>query len=344
MSRSKIKTVRGRATAASWALIPIDGQPIRERARQEYQKVLRDLRRARADLERFEKKDKPGFNRWLHRQFGALLTELRETQQKLLSSRRLLLEIESEAFAANCSHLRAYEQVMWRRQHPEAEPPFEPGNPHTRGSPNSWGPDETDPFAGFKKFFSGSDDGSDQRFGAGPHGARLPANGEPAPRTASRLKELYRAVVRRLHPDRHTSLTAQQKEWWHQAQAAYRSGDFNQLEIILTLCEIEEQGGTTQTSVSLLQRITRQFKSTLRALKIQILGYRRDPAWNFSNLDDRESLLALTERRLRAQLAELRSALDVIDAQIGCWARQAQMAGRRPSRRPRVSPRSSGFY
>jgi hypothetical protein len=60
-------------------------------------------------------------------------------------------------------------------------------------------------------------------------------------------------------------MTAQKTEWWHQAQAAYEAGDAEQLEVILTLCEIGESGTTAHTSASLLQRITADHPTATRA-------------------------------------------------------------------------------
>ena len=99
-------------------------------------------------------------------------------------------------------------------------------------------------------------------------------------RTGSRHS--YRALVRRLHPDSQREMTAQKTEWWHQAQAAYEAGDAEQLEVILTLCEIGDTGTTAHTSASLLQRITAQLKNSLREIKRQLAELRREPAWNFS--------------------------------------------------------------
>jgi hypothetical protein len=329
--RRKTQTTPRLDKTASWALVPIDARPIRDKARQDYQKVLRDLQQARHEIERFETQDKPGFDQWLNRQFGTLLTELRQTTQKLQASRELLFEIESEAFLAECSHVRAYERVMWRRQHPEPEEQAD-AEPTDRIDEDD--SDGANPFAGFEEFFADLDEDFAE-YERQPGKGRLGPEGKSAPRLPARLKELYRAVVRRLHPDKHEKLNTQRAEWWHQAQAAYQSGDVEQLEVILTLCEIEEQGSTAKTSVSLLMRITRQFKSSLRTLKAQLQKYRRDPAWNFKNLRSRGDLLDRTERLLQAELAELRHALEAIEAQIGSWARQADMARRRPTRRRR---------
>jgi hypothetical protein len=311
--------------------MPIDSRPIREKARRDYDKVIADLEQARKDIERFEKHDQPSFSRWLNRQFGALLTELRETTEKLQTHRELLFEIDSEAFAFNCSHVRAYERVMWRRAHPEPEP--DPAAEAAQGKP---GPDhDGEPGADeFEQFFSEIEDEFEKLFGENAGNGEPPSEPNSAAHsTAARLKELYRAVVRHLHPDMHRTVSAQRLEWWHQAQAAYESGDVEQLQVILTLCEIEEKGTTAATSVSLLMRITRQFKGTLRTLKAQLMRYRGEPAWNFTNIRDHTALSTRTERSLRQELAELQQALGAIESQIAVWARQAQMTRRRSVRR-----------
>ena len=92
-------------------------------------------------------------------------------------------------------------------------------------------------------------------------------------------------------------MTVQKTEWWHQAQTAYAAGDVEQLEVILTLCEIGDSGTTAHTSASLLQRITAQLKNSLREIKRQITGQRRDPAWNFSRRTDHEALAVQTRPR-----------------------------------------------
>jgi len=148
-------------------------------------------------------------------------------------------------------------------------------------------------------------------------------------------------VVRRLHPDTQ-SLTPQRKEWWHQAQTAYENGDVEQLQVILSFCEIEDHGTTARTSVSLLMRITRQIKSSLRTLKSQLAEYRRDPAWNFSRLPDPGPLAERTERMLRAELLELRRALVAMESQLAMWARQAQATRPGPTFRRAVRT-DSGF-
>ena len=152
---------------------------------------------------------------------------------------------------------------------------------------------------------------------------------------SKRLKELYRAVVRRLHPDSQREMTAQKTEWWHQAQAAYEAGDVGQLEVILTLCDIGESGTTAHTSASLLQRITAQLKSSLRETKRQLTQHRRDPAWNFSGRTDHALMADQVHRRLFGDLMEMRRRWMETHEMIAKWktaAERLQPARRRKRR------------
>jgi hypothetical protein len=299
----------------------VDAGPIRNKARQEYQKVLRELENARAQIEEFEKRDRPEFARWISRHCGALLTEIRETEQKLRSARDLLFQVEAEALFGDCSHPRAYERVMGRnrqeqeRQATRATDDTEPGTGggEARGQGDFRGPFEED-------FF----------FHADP-GARTESAAPKNPARSARLKELYRALVRRLHPDTRSSSNARHMEWWHQVQVAYESGDIEQLEVLLTLCEVEEK--KSATSVSLLMRMTRHLRSSLRTLNSQLRAYRRDPAWRFRARKDPAALLGEIEWKLKAELSEAKQVLAALEAQLESWARQAR-SGRR-IKRPR---------
>lgn len=323
----KIKAV----PAGEWGLIRIDSHPIREKARKEYQKILRELNQTREAIEQFERYDKPKFNQWFHRQFGAVLTQLRELSEKLDTQRQLMFEIEHEADVMDCSYTRAYERVMWRRQHPEAKAQDTSATQPTDATEE----DSDNPFSQFEKLFEDLRGVFGEMFEEGGADHSIPGNppSQPSKKISAELKDLYRAVVRRLHPDVLEQMSPQKQEWWHQAQEAYQSRDADQLRVILTLCEIEEQGSTARTSVSLLMRITRQFKSSLRTLRSQLNKHRRDPAWNFSKSSDQAALVSRTERMLQSELADLKSALHVVENQIAMWARQALSARNRGTRR-----------
>lgn len=338
----------GRPANPNRALVRVDGTGIRKKIKKDYEKALRDLEQARRQLEQFHQTDQPEFTRWLNTHFGALLTELRELNQKIAADEALIFQVESEAMFGECSYARAYQRVREFRENPE------PPRPRSAGGD---GPDEgRNPFGSRPQF--GDDDDDDDPMeefmnaffgesgpGAGPQDQPGRGTGRhsesPPARTTARLKELYRAVVRRLHPDSQREMTAQKTEWWHQAQTAYEAGDAEQLEVILTLCEIGDSGSTAHTSASLLQRITAQLKTSLREIKRQIGGRRRDPAWNFSRRTDHAALAVQMRRGLTLDLERMREQYRAVQELIERWKTEAERL--KTPRRRKKQPQNLEF-
>jgi hypothetical protein len=301
------------------ALVRVDGRRIRREIKADYERVVRDLAKAREEFGRFQQKDLPQFSRWVNSQFGALLTELRETSQKIQQCDMRLAQMEMEVIFLGVSPGRAYQRVMNR----EREESTEEEQSSNNSSRDSRDRHEDAPF--------GNDfSGERQDF-------RQPRRAQSKPKKiGARLKELYRALVRRLHPDMNTEVGRKQLDWWHQAQEAYQKGDEEQLEVILTLCEIEEAGHTEKASLSVLQRITAQFKKTLRQIRRQLEQSRQEPAWRFSTRKDLAVLAASMKRQLTGELEIMRDELSALEEQLTAWAQQARRV-RRPVYRRRRS-------
>jgi len=332
----------------SRALVRVDGTGIRNKIKKDYEKALRDLENSRRQFDQFHQTDLPQFTRWLNTHFGAMLSELRELNQKMAADEELIFQVESEAVFSGCSDARAYQRVMELRENPEAPRPRPTGGGEADGERNPIGArpesgiDEEDPMEElmnefFRKF--GPDAGPQDNHG--PRNGQHPESAAPADSTA-RLKELYRSVVRRLHPDIQREMTPQKTEWWHQAQAAYEAGDVKQMEVILTLCEIGDSGTTAQTSASLLQRITAQLKNSLREIKRQLAGQRRDPAWNFSRRTDHEVMTVQMRRMLMSDLERMRYQSRKVQEMIARWKVAAERL-KQPRRRKNHSQNMEFF-
>ncbi len=330
MSSAKKRSPQKRAQVRGhWAVVLIDSAPIRAEAKAEYQKALRDLEGSRKQIETFEAADKPKFQHWLNQTFGALLTSLRETHLQLETKRELLIAVEEEAFSSGSSFGRAYQRVLWEREHPEAETAEEERTERGQTSTAEDGPDDE---RTLEDLIGEMEEEINRAFGEGEASGRQATKRSPE-RPKGDLKELYRALARRLHPDAQGELTQQQTEWWHQVQAAYENGDAEQLRTILTLCEIDEHGITAKTSVSMLQRSTRQLRLSLRSLKKQLSELRGHPAWGFSRLKDTVRLRNRLRRAMEEELAEMQIMLSVVTAQLETWERQAERGGRRGAKR-----------
>jgi hypothetical protein len=338
---SSDSTPPGPAAGHCRALVLVDGTAIRKKIKQDYEKALRGLESARRELSRFQEADVPQFSRWLNSQFGASLTELRELSQKISANEDLIFQVENEVVFGAGSHARAYQRVMDFRENPPAPAPEFDGNHHNGAGPEFGG----NPFAGeaeaFAEFLNEAfgdfppDDGTDGNPFEPAFGARAAT---PAANSV-RVKDLYRKLVRLLHPDTQAEMTAQKTEWWHQAQAAYDAGDAEQLEVILTLCEIGASGTTATTTASLLHRITAQLKRTLREIKRQLRSHRKELAWNFSVRTDRETLAQRLRLEMTRDLKEMRrhwqETVDLINHWKADAARLQKSAPQKRRREPR---------
>jgi hypothetical protein len=327
------------------AMVRVDGSGIRKKIKKDYEKALRDLDNSRRLLDRFQQTDQPEFTRWLNSHFGALLTELRELDQKIAADETIIFMVRDEVLFGGGSHARAYKRVMEMRENPEPPPPppsgdEQGGDRNPFGAGPDWGnpDDQDDPLkALFEELFGQGGPGAGPWEQHGHKAGRHPQAAAPT-HVAKRLKELYRAVVRRLHPDSQREMTAQKTEWWHQAQAAYEAGDAEQLEVILTLCEI---GSTAHTSASLLQRITAQLKSSLREIKRQLTQRRRDPAWNFSGRKDHAAMADRMGRELTDELKTMRRRWSDMQALIARWKAAAEKP--KAPRRRKAQPQNLEF-
>jgi hypothetical protein len=325
------------------AVVLADGTRIRQKIKKDYEKALRDLENSRRLLDQFHQTDQPQFTRWLNDHFGGLLTELRELHQKMAADELLILFVEEEVIFGGGSHARAYQRVMEFKKNAEAPPP-PPGNRQPNGTQHSFGSEakagnadeEADPMAeAMNEFLRQFDPVAGSRSQPGfPCGE----TGDPAAswHASRRLKELYRAVVRRLHPDGQREMTAQKTEWWHQAQQAYEVGDAAQLEMILTLCEIGESGTMRHTSAARLQRITAQLKLSLREIKRQINQHRRGPAWNFSGRTDQAAMAERTGQELRGELQAMQWQWRESQELIANWKAASEKL--KPEHRRRTPP------
>lgn len=300
-------------------LVPVDSARIRHETRGEYEAVMKEVEKARDQLQRFQDEDVPKFAQWLNTEFGALLTEIREVSRKLEEQHGLMLEVEQEVMFNGVPHHVAYKKVLRRRQHPEEVE-------KEAKSDADWlfetlfgekgGPDFED-----EDFQEQEFDFGDFHQGPTAKQARQAAHEELGRNGVARLKELYRAVVRKLHPDKLQQLTPQKTEWWHLAQEAYERGDAEQLEVILSLCEIEEAGHTEKASLWVLKRLIQQFRNSLRQIRSQITAAKKDPAWNFGKRKDLTDLQGYFKRQLSQDLQMIQQELAWVESQLKLWSR-----------------------
>ncbi len=361
----KVQPVRDRR------LVPVNDGPLRARAANLCKQALAKLDKARAEWRRFEQEDRPSFAQWMAVNFGALLTAIRENDRLMVEHEAFFEEVDFEmVFNGALDRRRAYATVKKRHENPgEDEQSSKWNSSHEgAGAPEDdddeafvagGGPDvpEKERRAAFDDLLR-SVAGLDpkhiskveydemfadfeatmfqERSPDGPPGTRVGGKA-PARGDEGRLKEIYRLLVRRLHPDLRADGDASVAAIWHEVQRAYEGRNLERLETLLALTEM--QGGTNGVRASLFQMraALEEIAQALRSLRRSIQEARRDPAWGFSRVENHAALEKRIRRQLERHIEYQRYDLADLKKTHDRWSRPSHPPARKPKKQPKAS-------
>lgn len=345
-------------------LVPLNTAKLRNKALQGHRKAEQEVTRLKDQLKRYHEHDVPGFRSWIHANFGPLLTRQRELQQALEERRTWIRELMDVAERFNLGDVEAYRKWQWRRAHPQeaeaedrqleearmkAEEAARQRQAQYRakhGFPDPF--EDSDAFPEEDDFDSIPDDQWDDfgDFFETLFGERPPSRGKGSPAQADtpdgkNAKDLYRTIVRKLHPDHHGQMSEARKALWHEAQDAYRRRDVNALHGILNRCEGGEAGLGNHSPLSLIQRLTLQLRQSAKALRGDIRRLRRDVAWDYETRRKSPQYVERVRSDLSTMIHDLEWSLGEIKGQLDYLERLANRPSapaRRRGRRPTVPP------
>ena len=162
--------------------------------------------------------------------------------------------------------------------------------------------------------------------------------GEPSSQNAdARIKEIYRILVRRLHPDLRTDKGAPVSSIWHDIQEAYAARDLERLEMLLALTEMVDGRSSSMSTLGQMREAVAELKRSLRAVQSSIREARTHPAWKFTQTMDLDSLEEVIRRDFTESVREQRRELREIKRTLDEWSkpherkRPASQAARPPA-------------
>jgi hypothetical protein len=294
-------------------LIPADTEAIRAKARARYVKKLREVETLNAAVQRFHERDHPAFGVWVRAVFADEFSKMRALQDRIERLRASILDAYDLAAAQDCPL-----ESVW--QDPDAPAPADAPPAGTGGSGDGApdmedGPDGDDLGPGFDMWAFPPDDG----------------NGN----WKATCAKLYRTLVRKLHPDHHGTMDAARTALWHRVQTAYRDRDLDALEDCLRACEGLD-AGTSTVRVSVLRELTLAASRRVSVLRRTIGRLKREIAWGFTDLVNRDRLAARFRRDLERDRKTMAAELEVLEAEADALreARSRRDRRRRTLRRP----------
>ncbi|MEO6739540.1 MAG: J domain-containing protein, partial [Chthoniobacteraceae bacterium] len=290
------------------------------------------------EWKRFEQQDKIGFERWKAATFGGFLTRVREIETLVREKESLIREVEMEMLAGRSRTPRsAYASVLRRRNSPEDEAASAPREEDEDvEGPSFEDLSEIEQELLFEDFLSSvlgmkPDRMSDARyekmfadFKARARGKKEHPEEEMAPAAPKpddlRMKEIYRVLVRRLHPDTRADSDEEVSALWHEVQEAYSTGNVERLEMLLALTELQSNETGEHTSLFQMRSVLVELRRAYDAIQKNLRGAKQHPAWNFWGLRNRSPLEKRVRDSLKSMLQWNEWRLRQLEAEIASWS------------------------
>ncbi|MBP7280465.1 MAG: hypothetical protein KBA66_02725 [Leptospiraceae bacterium] len=267
-------------------LITLDQTKIRNQALGVCQRTLKKIDKAKQEIDQFQKVDKPAYERWIQQNFGDLIEKIRSSSIEIHEKRALIDEIQEEAFKQKITFIEAYKIIKYKKDHPEEfkepeipleEDDFEKDDPM----------DEEERFREelneFFEKFNGKFNMNDEEFESLRRNLRNGSNDKNKDLDA-RLKERYRLIVQKLHPDKNKKASPMEKDLWYEAQESYRQKDLEKLDFIIALYNVRFGSIGIDSSIFDLQFANSKLEKSLKQFSQMIKRAKHDPGWLFQKL------------------------------------------------------------
>jgi hypothetical protein len=337
-------------------IILLDQEPLRAEAGRAARKKIGEMEKLSSSLEEFEKTILPAYMRWEEETLGPLLAEERQLNAKIDHLEHLLSTASLEALFTGRDPSEIYadiarEQQEWEERQAGGEP--------DRSEPESEPEPEEDPdakreftdeereFRSYVRYAIGEDpDYFDKRqykklFNEYREWKKRREEDcgsatQKKQDIPARVKELYRVLVRRLHPDTGKSRKdPNTQRLWHDLQNAYAAMDVERLEVLLALTDLHESGSAIRSTLYHLRKVAKEMERTVRDLKNRFREARSSPAWQFWHADNRQKVGAKMRAAVEARIRDAKNHIATLEQQIDFWKQDAGMSKRK-------APKSKG--
>lgn len=130
------------------------------------------------------------------------------------------------------------------------------------------------------------------------------------------LRQLYRALVRKLHPDLNPNLPPQAATFWNQVVAAYQSVDCQKLALLSDMVDEffagKQDVPETPSSMETLQQQIQDISGKIESLKKQMEQIQSNPPFTFRELLNNPIIVLQKRTELDRQITIYTEQLDAI--------------------------------
>lgn len=306
---------RKRTTRIVGQLMVVDQKPFLKRALARCQRIRRDLAKRQKILAAFEEEDLPAYQTWIANTFGAMLTEIRDNHEAIAELELWLDQIDFSLELNGVPRNEVYEYVRKHRDDPDYwDPRYDPDpkdlykeeessdeveemEDDEREMFDEMGDEERAMFEEFVKGIAANVFGvdaeeleNDPDFPGWSPGSIKHKEAASAARKheISELKQLYRRLARRLHPDVSKADEAVTQRRWEQLQTAYDAEDLDKLRALEAICDADDTGLSIKLGLANLNTWADYHQELLKPLQSAMRDAKKHPAWGFNGFEKNE--------------------------------------------------------
>lgn len=285
-------------------LIWIDSAPLIQAEHKRYLAAVKRLKDSQDRLDLHAKSDEPKYALWVQTEFAPEISSIRGLQEKYFELQAIVEFVEDCVRETGASCREAYLEYLefkrttelmqkMRAEHLKEEAARAERERENENEEAEEG-DSDDEESGTNhhgRRSSGSHSHSEEWQSS--HAARNQNLSKKALSLEADIKQIYRQLAKRLHPDINGGLSAEETEMWFEVQQAYDDRDLARLEALLALAERhaaerEENGDIAKPGKfqslgrlkSMLKNLTRKMRNVQRNLK----KAKQSPAWDFQQV------------------------------------------------------------
>jgi hypothetical protein len=225
-------------------------------------KLLQEIQGVRKRMAEVEGKGSATYEEWLAKHHAGLITHIQSSREVSRGLEEIVRAVESEIQWGGKSKAEAYASVQKRKEEGKPLVSDEAREAEVRSRESERLQFHEIPDSAFSTGEEESSDFASSR-------SQTPSGEQPV--DAQLLKELYRELARRLHPDANDGqLTESTRRLWHEVQSAYKRKDIRRLTALRALLQKKKSArgeGLKEESVSELIEVVQGLRSTLRDLR-----------------------------------------------------------------------------
>lgn len=339
-------------------IVLLDQQPLREEAGGEAKRMMREVHEHSEKLAEFDRMIRPAYERWESENLGPLLAEERRLNARIAELEHRIHYADFESLFTGRDPFEIFEESDREfSEDTESGGPAGPNGEAQNGNDPDEGfdPEERD-FRSYVRFIFGDDPDDlgpakykrlfeDYRRWRSKMGGVSTSKKPESPDAPARVKEIYRILVRRLHPDTGRERSnPQTQKLWIDLQEAYAAHDLERLEVLLAITDLHENGSAVRSTLFHIRQVARQLRNQLDGLKVRLRQARKSPAWTFWHAKDRSRVGEKIRASVESRILSAKKQLAILEAEVQRWKEEAIRRKTHASKPPKTKGRKKKTF